>query len=169
MDIRICWIHHSEKGPHFFDLRRNFFFFSHNEISVHICIKRKQPQISKPWGYKGSGRPMKNLKNIGFPGNTGPDPLKITKLPSQHSILCHHLHASKMAFCWRADEGRLIVVFGSSLSSSAKKKTTKKVVEVGPPLTKLLNLCLWPKNMYNHFHWKFNLILNLFCMLGNFS
>ena len=29
----------------------------------------------------------KNHKNIRFPSNSGPDPLKITKLPSQHSIL----------------------------------------------------------------------------------
>ena len=35
-----------------------------------------------------------------------------------------------MAFCLRADDGLLIVVFGSSLPSSTKKK-------VGPSLTKL--------------------------------
>ena len=28
--------------------------------------------------------PLKNHKTIVFPSNTGPDPLKITKLPSQH-------------------------------------------------------------------------------------
>ena len=28
--------------------------------------------------------PLKNYKSIGFLSNTGPDPLKITKLPSQH-------------------------------------------------------------------------------------
>ena len=37
----------------------------------------------------------------------------------------HHLNA----FRWRADDGPLIVVFGSSLLSSTKKK-------VGPPLKK---------------------------------
>ena len=31
--------------------------------------------------------PLKNPKNIGFLTNTGPDPLRITKLSSQHSIL----------------------------------------------------------------------------------
>ena len=30
-----------------------------------------------------------------------------------------------MAFCWRADDGLLIVVFGSCLPSSAKKKVVK--------------------------------------------
>ena len=30
--------------------------------------------------------PLKNHKTIVFPSNTGPDPLKITKLPSQHLI-----------------------------------------------------------------------------------
>ena len=33
---------------------------------------------------------LKNHKNIGFLSNIGPDPIKITKLPSQHSILGHH-------------------------------------------------------------------------------
>ena len=31
--------------------------------------------------------------NIGFLSNIGPDPLKITKLPSQHSMLGHHPRA----------------------------------------------------------------------------
>ena len=67
--------------------------------------------------------PTKNHNNIGFPSKTGPDPLnKITKLPSQPSMLGHHRHASKnaiyMADRWRADEGPLIVVFGSSLVST---------------------------------------------------
>ena len=34
--------------------------------------------------------PLNNRKNIGFPSNIGPNPLKITKLPSQHSMLGHH-------------------------------------------------------------------------------
>ena len=78
--------------------------------------------------------PLKNHKNIGFPSNIDLDPLKITKLPSQHSMFGHHRHASEtpLAFRWRADDGPLIVVLGSSLPSS-----TKKNVCVGPPLTKL--------------------------------
>ena len=42
-----------------------------------------------------------NNKNIGFLGNNGLDPLKITKLPSQHSMLGHHPHSSKTPFKWR--------------------------------------------------------------------
>ena len=37
-------------------------------------------------GGRGSGSTPKN-KKIGFLSNTDPDPLKITKLPSQHSKL----------------------------------------------------------------------------------
>ena len=44
---------------------------------------------------RGSGRRPKNHKNIGFLINTGPDPLKITKLPS------HHRHARETPFKWR--------------------------------------------------------------------
>ena len=32
-------------------------------------------------GAEGLDPPLKNNKNIGFPSNIGPDPLKITKLP----------------------------------------------------------------------------------------
>ena len=37
-------------------------------------------------GGRGSGPPLKNHKNIGFPSNFDPDPLKI-KLTSQHSMV----------------------------------------------------------------------------------
>ena len=81
-------------------------------------------------GVRNPPPPLKNCKNIGFLSNSGLDPLKITKLPSQNSMLGHNHHNS---FRWRADGGRLIVVFGSSHPSSTKKK---KLVKVGPPLTK---------------------------------
>ena len=42
-----------------------------------------------------------------------------------------------MAFCWRADDGPLIVALRSSLPSSTKKTKREKKVKVGPPLTKL--------------------------------
>ena len=77
----------------------------------------------------GSRSILKSHKSIGFLSNTGPDPLnnhKATK--SQHSMLGHHWPASKtpsMAFCWRADDGPLLVVFGSLI-----KKTTTKNVKV---------------------------------------
>ena len=41
---------------------------------------------------------LKNRKNIGFLCNTRLNPLKITKLPSQHLMLDHHRHASKTPF-----------------------------------------------------------------------
>ena len=44
-------------------------------------------------GGGGSGvrpLPLKNQKNIGFPSNIDPDSLKITKLPSQHSMIGHY-------------------------------------------------------------------------------
>ena len=47
-------------------------------------------------GGRGSRPPLENHKNIGFLSNTGPDHLKITKLPSQHSMLrmqCSALNA----------------------------------------------------------------------------
>ena len=46
-------------------------------------------------GGEGVWTPLKNHKNIGFSSNIGPDPLKISKLPSQHSMLGHHRHASE--------------------------------------------------------------------------
>ena len=41
-------------------------------------------------GGQGVRTPLKNHKNIGFPSNIDPDPLKITKLPSQHSMVGHY-------------------------------------------------------------------------------
>ena len=52
--------------------------------------------------------PLENYKNIGFLSNTGPDPLKITKLQIQHSILGHHLPASETPFKWRFAGGPLM-------------------------------------------------------------
>ena len=48
---------------------------------------------------------LKNHKNIGFLSNTGLDPLKITKLSSQHSMLGHHWHASETPFKWHSLAG----------------------------------------------------------------
>ena len=84
-------------------------------------------------GNRGSGPPpppMKNCKNIGFLSNSGPDSPKIMMLPSQHSMLGHHHHAAFR--CW-ANDGRLIVVFGSLTPHQLK---TKKNFVKGPPLKK---------------------------------
>ena len=46
-------------------------------------------------GGRGSGAPtLENHKNIGFLSKTGLDPLKITKLPSQHSMQGHNLNGA---------------------------------------------------------------------------
>ena len=69
-------------------------------------------------------RLLKNHKNIGFLNNTGPDPLKNYKLPSQ--IQCWAVIGTPVKRL-RADDGTLIAVFESSLPSSTKKKKKKNV------------------------------------------
>ena len=81
--------------------------------------------------------PLKNHKNIGFSCNIDQDPLKITKLPSQQSMMGHYRHVSETPFPWRADDGPLLVAFRSSLHSINNKKQNKIVVSVEPPLTKV--------------------------------
>ena len=50
--------------------------------------------------------PLKNHKNIGLICNTGLDPMKITKPPSEYSTSSHHLPASETPFQWRFAGGR---------------------------------------------------------------
>ena len=59
-------------------------------------------------GGGGVRTPLENYKNIGFLRITGPDPLKITKLPSQNSMLGHHQPASETPFTWHF-AGRLFM------------------------------------------------------------
>ena len=59
-------------------------------------------------GPDSSPPPLKNHKNIGFPSNIDLDPLKITKLPSQHSMVGHYPHASKTPFQWRFAGGPMM-------------------------------------------------------------
>ena len=54
--------------------------------------------------------PLENYKkNIGFLSNTGPHLLKITKLPSQHSMLGHNRPTSETPFKWRFAGGPLMI------------------------------------------------------------
>ena len=62
-------------------------------------------------GDRGSEPPLKNHKNKGFLSNTGPDPLKITKQPSQQSMWGHHWPASETPFKWRFASGRNMARF----------------------------------------------------------
>ena len=69
------------------------------EISI-LCYDIQYVRIQRG-GDRGSGLPLKKHKNIGFLSNTGPDPLKITKLPSYHSVLGHHRYASETPLAGR--------------------------------------------------------------------
>ena len=63
--------------------------------------KTKVETCADPEGVTGGpDPPLKDHKNIGFLSNTGPDSLKITKLPSQHSMLVHNRHDSDTPFQW---------------------------------------------------------------------
>ena len=79
--------------------------------------------------------PLKNHKNIGFRSSTGPDPQKnheATK-PAFHNgpLSARQRNAIKISFLWRADDGPLIVVFGSSHLNQTN------VFSVGSHLAKL--------------------------------
>ena len=76
--------------------------------------------------------PMKNhKKNIGFLCNIVPDPLKITKLPSQHSMLGRHWHTSETPFLWCFAGGPMMAPLKWYLDPlsphQAKKKTTSEL------------------------------------------
>ena len=50
----------------------------------YIANNIDHARIKRGGGGRESGPHLKNHKNIGFLSNTGPDPLKITKIPSQN-------------------------------------------------------------------------------------
>ena len=52
--------------------------------------------------------PLENYKNIGFLSSTGPDPLKITKLPIQYSILGYYRPVSETPLKWRFAGGPMM-------------------------------------------------------------
>ena len=68
-------------------------------------------------GGQGVWIPLKDHKNIGFLSNTGPDPLNnhnATKSAfNVGPLLACQQNAIYMPFRWRADDGPLLVVFGS--------------------------------------------------------
>ena len=79
---------------------------------------------SRGGGGRESGPPWKITKNR-VSKHTSPVPLKITKLPSQHSMLGHqsakrHLNGVSLAGQWW-------LAYRSSLPSSTKKKTLSKL------------------------------------------
>ena len=73
-------------------------------ISISVDIVRSHARIQRV--DRGSGHPhLKNHKNKEFLSNR-PDPLKFSKLPSQHSTLGHHRHASETPFKGVSPAGR---------------------------------------------------------------
>ena len=103
----------------------------HKKMTKHSLIQ---------WGTAAPPPPpppsptLKNHKSIGFLSNNGQDPLRITKLPNQHSMLGHHRPASETSGVtpWgRSWNAFMVRVFGSSLLSSAKtdNKTLARVFD----------------------------------------
>ena len=64
----------------------------------------------------GTPLPLKNYKNIGFLSNTGPDPLKNHKATKPAFNV--RATSARQRDALKADDGLLIVVFGSFLPSS---------------------------------------------------
>ena len=91
--------------------------------------------------------PEKSQKSLRFVSYTGPDPLKNHKATKPEFNVgppsAHQRNAISMTFHWRADDGLILVEFGSPLPSFTINKPTKKEEKtlsrsrVGPPLTKL--------------------------------
>ena len=73
-----------------YDLVRNLDRCSHNNKACMIMLGFR--------GGQGVRNPLKNHKNIGFLSNTVRISCKTAKLPSQHSMLGHHQHASETPF-----------------------------------------------------------------------
>ena len=110
-----------------------------------VCCCSQHGRIQR--GDRGSGPPpcWKITKIQGILAILVRIPWKITKLPSQHSMLAHHRPTSETPLKWRfaswTDAGPLIVVFGWIFYSLVN------FVKVGPPLTKLSGSahaqCVW--------------------------
>ena len=83
--------------------------------------------------------PLKNHKNKGFLRNTGSDPLKITKLQSQLSMLGHHwpVSVSETPFKWHFSGGPMMARLSDIWIVFPLSKKKEDVVRVGPPLAKL--------------------------------
>ena len=105
-------------------------------ISISVDIDRSHARIQR--GDKRFGPPpppptCKNHKKIEFLSNTGPDPLKFSKLPSQHSTLGHHRHASETPFKRRFAGGPMMVRFLYYFDPLSLKKEVKKRYQSSDP------------------------------------
>ena len=97
------------------------------ELSVMCVIIHVRSQ-------RGTGvsdpTPLKNHKLIGFPSNTCPDPLKITKLGP---LSARQRNAIPMAFRWQADNCQLLEAIGVSLPLKQKKNKKNPNQSCPPP------------------------------------
>ena len=125
--------HHSETALYPRHHRGDIFHRSTSQILYHISHSFSVPTIkakscADPEGGTGipDPPPLENYKNIGFLSNTGPDPLKITKLPSQHSMLGHHRPISEAPFKWRFAGRILMALYMWYLDPFSPHQTKKK-------------------------------------------
>ena len=93
--------------------------FQYISISVYIIWSHALIQTPPP-------PPLKNHKNIEFL-----DPLKFSKLPSQHSTLGHHRHASETPFKGVSLAGRWWPTFSDICILSPLQKKKKLLSEFG--------------------------------------
>ena len=79
--------------------------------------------------------PLKNHKKLGCFANTGQDSdksLKITKLPSQNSMLDQHRHASEKPFKWRFAGMPMTARLYWRLDPPSHHKFKNNVVKIAP-------------------------------------
>ena len=85
-------------------------------------------------GFRGAGPTLKNHKNIGFPSNNGPHPLKNHKVTK----LGHHRPTSEAPFKWRFTGGPMLVPLWWYLGCLSphelrtKQNKTKKLSKLDP-------------------------------------
>ena len=86
-----------------------------------IVLSRRITCADSEEGPETPPPPLKKHKNtcFGFLSNTGPDPPKITKLSSQHSMLGHHRHASNTP--WLFAGGPIWILHPSSTKKTLSK------------------------------------------------
>ena len=110
---RVCCLGQNFLNPStviFRKVEKKYFEIQENEkqrlwlncMNAHDCLRtwiwysHSGNMSGSRGGNRGSGTPWKKE----FLSNTGPDLLKITKLPGQRSMLGHHRHASETPFKW---------------------------------------------------------------------
>ena len=71
------------------------------ELEMNGSDDQIESSCADPEEGQGVRTPTEKSQNIGFLSNTGPDPLKITELQSQLSMLGHNQYASETPFKWR--------------------------------------------------------------------